>query len=643
MLALFMGLQSAYAEGSFVKPFLHTLFTDHMVLQRGISINVWGWTEPGKTVTVRLGSKSASAVADASGKWMAKLPAFKAGGPYTLTVDGPQKRTIKDVLVGDVWVCSGQSNMEVGIYVVKNAEAEIAKANYPGIRLFKVKNEIALTPKETTSGVWDVCTPQNIGKANFSAVAYFFGRKLNQDLNVPIGLIQSAWGGTLAEAWTSAEALSTMDDFKYRVSDFTKWASDPNRPTYTQKMQPWWQANDPGSASVPGWEDPATDTAGWKSMKVPQFWENAGLPDFDGIAWFVKEIDLPADWSGKNAVLGLGFVDDMDTTWVNGVNVGESHNCGAQREYPVPAGTLKPGKNIITVRILDTGGLGGFYGKPDDMRLTLAGTDTKVSLAGDWKYKVSIDLSKVQPLPERVDDDNPNCLTVLYNGMIAPIKSYGIKGAIWYQGESNADRPHQYQTLLPTMIKDWRSRFGVGNFPFLVVQLAGYMDPVKDPVQPGWAELREAQLLTVEKVPNCGIAVAIDIGEAQDIHPKNKQEVGRRLALFAEGTTYKQKIEYSGPIYDSMKVEGGKIRISFRHVGDGLVAKGDSELKGFAIAGADKKFVWADAVIDGGTIVVSSPSVENPVAVRYDWANFPSGNLYNKADLPASPFRTDPE
>jgi sialate O-acetylesterase len=642
-LTILFAVQCAYAEEAAPKPFLHELFTDHMVLQRGIPIPIWGWTEPGKVVVVRLGGKSVSAVAGADGKWMAKLPPFRAGGPYTLTVDGPQKSTVSDVMIGDVWICSGQSNMEMGINGVKNAADEIAQADYPKIRLFNVAHRIALTPQETATGAWEVCTPDALGKANFSAAAYFFGRKLNRDLNVPIGLIQTAWGGTMAEAWTSAEALSTMDDYRQRVAEFTAWVNDPSRPTYAQKMQPWWKENDPAASSVPGWEDPSTDTSDWKSMKIPQYWQYAGMPDVHGIVWFTKEIDVPADWAGKETTLSLGPIDDMDTTWVNGVNVGGLYDCSSLRVYPVPAGVLKPGRNVIAIRVLDTGGLGGIYGQPEQMFLQPSGSSDapKIPLAGDWKYRVSVELAKTKPVPVRDNGDNPNSLSVLYNGMISPLVNYGIKGAIWYQGEGNADRPMQYRTLLPTMINDWRSRFGEGRFPFFIVQLAGFMDPVESPVESGWAELREAQLLTAENTPNCGLAVAIDIGEAKDIHPKDKQDVGLRLALAAEGIAYKQKIEYSGPIYDKMKIEGKTIRLYFRHVGGGLTAKGEEKLRGFAIAGPDKKFVWADATIDGKTIVLSAPGVDNPTAARYDWANFPNGNLYNKADLPASPFRTD--
>ncbi len=325
---------------------------------------------------------------------------------------------------------------------------------------------------------------------------------------------------------------------------------------------------------------------------------------------------------------------------MNGVKVGSTSGYADQREYQVPAGVLKAGRNVIAVRVLDTLSGGGFWGEPQRMTIQ-AGDLSAIPLAGDWLYHTALPLAQEDTVPPQIAGNNPNEITALYNAMISPLIPFSIKGAIWYQGESNAGRPGQYRTLLPTMINDWRSRFGVGKFPFLIVQLASFTDPVSDPVQGGWAELREAQLLTALNTPNCGLAVAIDIGEATDIHPKNKQDVGRRLALAAEGIAYARRIVYSGPVYKRMKIEGDAIRLYFDHVGGGLLAKGADKLKGFAIAGADKGFVWGDAVIEGKTILVSAPSIKKPVAVRYGWANFPNGNLYNKADLPASPFRTD--
>jgi sialate O-acetylesterase len=376
-------------------------------------------------------------------------------------------------------------------------------------------------------------------------------------------------------------------------------------------------------------------------MELPTAWENAGLPDYDGVAWFRKSFSLPKQWASAAATLELGPIDDRDTTWVNGVKVGATDEWNRARSYSVGAGTLRDGKNVIAVRVLDTGGNGGICGQADQMSLRLSGASAPiVPLAGTWSYKASVPLSKTTPLPQQMGN-NPNVVTVLYNGMIAPLIPYGIKGAIWYQGESNAGRAVQYRTLLPTMIKDWRSRFGVGDFPFFIVQLANFMDVQQQPVEPGWADLREAQLLTAQHDPNVGLAVAIDIGEANDIHPRNKQEVGRRLALSALGIAYKKELVSSGPELAQAEFRDGRAYLRFKHVGAGLVAAGGGPLKGFAIAGEDKQFVWGEATIDGDTVIVSAPSVSAPAAVRYGWANNPTCNLANQAGLPASPFRTD--
>jgi sialate O-acetylesterase len=404
-------------------------------------------------------------------------------------------------------------------------------------------------------------------------------------------------------------------------------------------MVAWYEHNDPGTQQR--WSGDTTDTSAWQPMNLPTSWEVTGIPElakYDGIVWFRKEFDLPAGAESKEVKLHLGPVDDDDTTWVNGVQVGGIEGYNIDRVYSIPANVLKPGKNVVTVRVLDTGGAGGINGKPEQMFLEIP-AESAVSLAGPWAYKIGVELSKTAALPMQLNN-NPNVVTVLYNGMIAPLIPYGIKGAIWYQGESNAGRAYQYRKLLPAMIGDWRTRWGEGDFPFYIVQLANWQELQKQPGDDAWAELREAQSLTAKNVPHTGIAVTIDIGDAADIHPKNKQDVGKRLALNALAKDYGKKIEYSGPLYRSMHKQGGKIVLTFDHAVGGLVAKGDKP-EGFAIAGDDKKWVWADAKIEGSTVVVSSPQVANPVAVRYAWHINPICNLYNQAGLPASPFRTD--
>ena len=637
----------AQVQASAERPFLHPLFSDDMVLQRRVKFPVWGWTTPGARVTVSMRGESSTAVADAEGKWMARLGPFEAGGPYTLTVSGPQSVTLNNVLVGDVWLASGQSNMEMGITLVNNAKEEVAQANYPMIRLYAVPKVAATTPRSTVNARWLVCNPANIaagGWGGFSAAAYFFGRRLHKELNVPIGLIHSSWGGTAAEGWVSMEALRAMPEFVPTVNNLEEAWAEAKRPPaqFDKALDQWWAKNDPGSAAKPTWADPSLDDTGWKKMRLPQYWEDAGLPGFDGVVWFRRTFKLPREWEGKDLQLSLGPVDDIDTTFVNGAAVGSLGQWDLPRSYRVPARLLKSGTNIIAVRVLDTGAGGGIYGKPEQMKIEpVGGKAAPISLAGEWSYRASIALSEIKTQPPRTSGNDFSVPVIRYNGMIAPLLPFAIKGAIWYQGETNVGRGEQYKRLLPLLIRNWRSRFQSGDFPFLIVQLANYLDRKDVPTDSEWARLREAQLYVSQTVPHSGLAVTIDIGEAKDIHPKDKQDVGERLALAALTVAYGQKNDSPGPVYRSMKVEGSAIRLTFDHTDSGLLAKGGDRLMGFAIAGEDRRFVWADAVIKGKDVVVSSAEVKKPVAVRYGWADNPACNLYNRAGLPASPFRTD--
>jgi len=649
------------------KPFVHPLFADHMVLQRGKADPIWGWADPGQTVTVTINGKTYQAVADATGRWEAQVGPFKAGGPYTLTVSSANTTvTFSDILIGDVWICSGQSNMEFGMGNLKNAQEEIQNANYPQIRLFGVPKVVQDEPQTLFGPMkdgqpawpagraqWLPCTPHNVqigDWAGFTAVGYFFGRDLYQNLNVPIGLIQSAWGGTICEAWVSGDALKAMPDFAPAVDALqASTAAEKTGATvpdpYEKAMAEWYAKNDAGSVAGSEFSDPNFDDHAWRTMKLPTYFEAAGLPDYDGVVWFRKEVDLPDDWSGKDLTLHLGPIDDRDTTFFNGVKVGAGDFYDQSRDYTVPGNLVKAGHNSIAVRVLDTGGNGGLNGKPEQMNLDVKGASAVVpiSLANEWRYQDTLPLAKAAsppPAPSSSQAGNPNIPTVLFNGMISPLLPFGIKGAIWYQGESNAGRGRQYQTLLPTMIADWRNRFESGDFSFFIVQLANFMDSKSEPGESSWAEIREAQQIAAIKVGNSATASAMDIGEAKDIHPKNKQEVGRRLALCAEALTYKEKVEYQGPTFKKAKFEDGKAIVEFAHARGGLIVKGDS-LQGFAIAGGDGKFVWAQAAVKGDRVTLSSPQVPQPKAVRYAWADNPVANLYNQAGLPANSFRTD--
>ena len=624
---------------------LSKLFSDHMVLQRDHIVPVWGNADPGGIVTVEIAGQQKTTEVSKDGNWQIDFQPMSAGGPYQLSVFGQDTIIFENVMIGEVWICSGQSNMEMplaGGGKVLNYQEEIADANYPNIRLITVNKAVSTSPRDTiVSSGWEECNPATIPE--FSAVAYFFGRHLHNNLNVPIGLIHTSWGGTVAEAWTSAEALKTMPDFVDEVQSIEMDITDFDEAmkiyeAAMKRRQKEIVENDAGYHEGNYiWNVPELELSGWEGMKLPTLWERAGHKNLDGIVWFRKKVNIPASMSGKELILHLGPINDNDITWFNGVKVGGLNGVNELRKYKLPGSIVKTGTNVIAVRVYDMGNNGGFWGKPEELKIE-DNSGHKISLAGTWSYKIGLDLEPLSPKPHSPDD--PNRPTVLYNAMIDPLIPYTIRGAIWYQGESNASRAFQYRTLFPTMIEDWRFQWHLGDFPFLFVQLANFMQTEPEPQEAAWAELREAQLMALS-LPNTGMAVAIDIGDAQDIHPKNKQEVGRRLALNAMHIAYDEGIEYSGPIYKDMSIEANKIRLSFDHTNGSLRTKNDEKLTGFAIAGSDKIFYWAEAVIDGETVVVYNDNIPNPVSVRYAWAANPVCNLYNSAGLPASPFRTD--
>lgn len=645
------GIISAFASSARADVKLPALVGDNMVIQRDVKARVWGWAAPGESVAISMSGKTAKATADAKGRWEVRIGPFEAGGPHEMIIAGKNRIVIKNILVGEVWVASGQSNMEWPLQNAAHGAEEVARANYPEIHLFTVTKATSLNPREDVEGRWVVCTPETAG--SFSAVAYFFGRELNQTLKMPVGLIHSSWGGTPAEAWTSREALAADRGLKPMLDAFDRAAADlPSALREYEAAQAKWEEKnflqDTGNKGFDlGYARPDFSDKDWQTMRLPRPWESAGLA-IDGAVWFRRVFDLPAEWAGKDLMLTLGSIDDFDITYVNGTKVGaighETQNYWvAPRKYKVPGSVVRAGRNVIAVRVFDHFGDGGFTGSAADMSISLSGA-ASVSLAGDWLYKVEIavepvkaDYSTAPVAPPGAG--NQNSPTVLYNAMLAPLTMYSIRGAIWYQGESNAGRPREYQTLFPAMIRNWRAAWGQGIFPFLFVQLANYQARKPEPGESGWAELREAQLMTL-KEPETGMAVIIDIGEANDIHPKNKQDVGHRLALWALAKTYGVRVEFSGPLYESFAIEGSRIRLRFSHA-EGLHTVDGAKVEGFAVAGSDGKFVWASAKIEGKEVVVWSNSVAHPTAVRYAWADNPAANLYNSAGLPASPFRTD--
>ena len=626
------------AGNLFAQVKLSPIFNNNMVLQQGMAIPVWGWASPGEKVTVTLERAMTSTKTNKEGKWMVKLPAMKNGGPYRMTVKGKNLQTLENVMIGEVWVCSGQSNMEFNLITSKNGEADVAASNYPDIRLFTVKRRISQTPQDQLEeGEWTECSPAT--SHHFSAVAYFFGKALYEKLKVPIGLIHTSWGGTVAETWISDETMAQNPDFASQLSQLKTINLDDYAKTIEKEVRERvgeFSTVDMGmKGDQPIWAAPDFNDAAWKLMRLPGYIENNGLEGVDGIIWFRKEIEIAPEEAGKPATLSLAKINDSDHSFLNGTLIGTTLlRAEKSRIYKIPEGLLKSGKNILTVQVEDIGGNGGIYG--DSATLNLQCEKRKISLSGNWRYKVG--LVKFNTVL------NPNSYpTLLYNGMLNPLIHYGIKGAIWYQGESNAMRAKQYQKVFPDLINDWRKHWNQGEFPFLFVQLANFMATDSLPTVSTWAELREAQSMTLA-LPNTGMAVTTDVGDALDIHPKDKQTVGNRLALAALKIAYKQDILYTGPVYKELTINGNKVTLTFDQVGNGLkIIDKYGYLKGFAIAGEDHRFYWAKGNISGKNAVeVSCPEVQHPVAVRYGWGSNPADdNLYNSADLPASPFRTD--
>lgn len=629
---------------------MNPLFTDNMVLQQKSDAPIWGTAEPTAKVSVKTSWNNASytAVADEAGKWMVKVSTPKAGGPYTMTIkeNGTNAVTISNVLIGEVWICSGQSNMQMPVRgnwaKVTNCDEEVANAKYPKMRLISVERLTSSKPEDnfTTYGDgWMECSPENV--AEFSATAYFFGREIHKKRGVPVGLIHTSWGGTTIEAWMSKEALAGVKDLGSQAEMVSGWPAtrEERRAKSQGAVEAWNRLSntfDDAFIHFDDFKDATHDDSRWDNMKLPGNLERV-FSGFDGHVLVRRTVDIPASWAGKDIKMYIAGVDDKDFTYFNGTKIGGQEGWNKARVYTIAGNLVKEGKTTVAIRIIDKSGNGGISG--NDQSFYLEGPDgSKISLAGNWKAKKDADYSSMPARPVNMYNE-PYWSTVLYNAMIAPLVPYSIKGAIWYQGCSNEDRAYQYQDLMRLLITDWREKWGY-DFPFYITQLANYTKRQTQPTESSWAELREAQLMATRTVSNTGMAVIIDIGEANDIHPRNKQEVGRRLALQALNKTYGMQVACSGPVYESYEIDGNVIRLKFSSVAGGLVVKGD-KLEGFTIAGADHKFHWAEAKVVGNCIEVSCKDVPRPLAVRYAWANNPLGNLYNTAGLPASPFRTD--
>lgn len=648
------------------KLFLPSIFDDNMVVQRNNSVPFWGKGVPGTQIKIKAswGNQVRTQV-NKDGSWKTKLPTPSAGGPFQITIENMNQAIIyENVMSGEVWLCSGQSNMEMPLKgwpprdTILNSEKEINQANYPKIRLFTVKRKFSTQPQQDCNGSWKLCNPLTV--ADFSATAYFFGRKLHQELQIPIGLIHSSWGGTPAEAWTQKKYLSPFEDLNKIVKKFDEHENKLKRHktwlaglykidmNELQGENKWKNLNFKDQK----YSSPSFNDSEWPEMELPVHWEQTELGNFDGVVWFRRSIQIPAKWKGRKIILELSKIDDMDATYFNGQRIGTTHKPGQwqkNRKYKIGPDIIKTGKNYIAIRVMDTGGGGGIYGEAENMKIYPSDhKDQSLNLTGKWKYLPAANYQNgifyvygegtndyfSQPkIPFKLNSDTP---TVLFNGMINPLIPFKIKGVIWYQGESNTDRPYQYRELFPAMIKSWRDKWNQGPFPFYYVQIAPYNYGQGTNSQ----LLREAQLKTLA-FQNTGMVVTTDIGNPENIHPANKQDVGKRLALWALAKNYGfNNLVYSGPIFQKMKIEVSKIRIFFNHSDFGLMAKGE-QLTEFQIAGKNKKFRTARAEIDGKTVLVWHPEIKNPVAVRFGWSNISEPDLFNKAGLPASPFRTD--
>ena len=608
-------------------------FADDMVLQRGKLIPIWGWADSNEKIEIRFNKQLKKIKADKDGKWMVRLDAENAGGPYELSIKGKNKLVLKNVLVGEVWICSGQSNMAFTVSEGLDAEKEINESNYPFIRHFTVERDISSLPKaDLKSGKWEVCDKTTVG--NFTAVGYFFAKKIYKELNVPIGLINTSWGGTGSETWTSRDAFESSNEFKEMIAEMPKVNLDSISQIFIKSITnrvEILQGSKISPESVSQFKEPAYNDSSWPELHQPETWESQELGEFDGVVWLRKTIILTAEDAGKAGILELSKIDDEDITYINGIEVGRNNIWDAKRKYAVSTGILKEGNNVISIRIVDGGGGGGIYGETSDLKLTVG--ENKIPLTGKWKYQVE----------EVKSDISPNSYpSLLFNAMVNPLIPFAFQGVLWYQGESNAWRAQQYKTAFPLMINDWRNKWQE-DFPFYFVQLSSFNETNGNSNNGSmWAELREVQTQTL-KLPNTGMCVTTDIGDPNDIHPKNKQEVGKRLAAIALNKIFKKNIVCGGPTYKSIEIQGNKITVSFENLGSGLSTPDKyGYLKGFEIAGEDQIFYYAKAIILNDKVIMYSENVEKPTAVHFGWADDASdNNLYNKEGFPAVPFRTD--
>jgi sialate O-acetylesterase len=605
------------------------------VLQRETAWKLWGKAAPGEKVDVRLDGKSIGTTIARSRDWSLALGAQPAGGPHRIEVIGKNRAVLEDVYFGDLWIASGQSNMELPMARVQVEYPDaVAQASFPLIRFFRAPKEADFDGPRSdfSAGQWQPVTPESV--RDMSAVAFFFARQVQAHHSIPIGIIDNSYGGSAVESWMSEQALKAYPEHleqarRYRDEAYLRRIKDAD----ARKNQAWYadvDASDRGLRGDPKWFENDVPEAQWKAVEVPGLWQDRGVIAGNGVVWFRRDVSLAPDAAGQPGLLILGRIVDADTAYVNGVEVGHTTYQYPPRRYAIPAGLLRAGNNSIAVRVTSPREQGGFVAdKP--YSLSVAGKDH--DLSGTWKYRVGVE---AQPLaPDAYVGYKPPL--GFYNALLAPLSKLRIKGVIWYQGETNTGNPDEYARSFPALIRDWRRTFGQGDFPFLYVQLADFMPASAQPGESQWAATREAQRLALAE-PNTAMAVAIGTGEWNDIHPLRKKDIGERLALAARKLAYGEDVVYSGPLFRALEVQESRVVLSFEHVGRGLTCKGD-RLRDFAVAGPDGRFVWAHAAIRGTQVVVHSDLVPNPTRVRYAWADNPDkANLYNQEGLPASPF-----
>jgi len=622
---------------------LPQLLGNHMVLQRDMEFKIWGWASPGEKVSVIFNGKKENAIAGPDNRWMVSFHAMPAGGPFTMHIHGDNEIILDDILIGDVWFCSGQSNMVLAMERLKEKYPdEVANDHFPEIRNFFVPTlaDVAKIHDDLPPGRW--ISAVGTDKLQFGGLTYFFARQLYQKYHVPIGIINSSVGGYPIQSWMSKTALKEFPTLEAQVKKYsdTNYMNNLGR---TRAAHEYADAHplilpDRGTIGPVQWTDTSYVPANWHTFWMPGYWADQGVKGLHGILYFRKEIEVPVSMTGVPAKLYLGCMVDADSTFVNGKFAGNITYQYPPRRYALPAGLLKAGKNLIVIKLTNTGGKGGFV---PDKNYSLNANGQRIDLRGDWTYQVA---RVIDPVVDSTTTDEwimKNSITGLYNTMVAPVIHYAIKGFLWNQGESNCSNPENYGKYLIALINDWRTKWNEGEIPFLYTQLANFGEVEYSPSESNWAQMRQEQLNALT-VPNTGMAVLTDAGEWNDLHPLDKKDAGERLALWAEHLSYgSTDPDFSGPLYQSYKIEGNKVMIRFTNTGNGLRIKGDSDLYYFSVAGENQKFVWARAKIDGDKIIVWNDEVPHPVRVRYAWANNPEGaNLYNIKGLPASPFET---